>query len=51
MNWVQRPSEPLRKLAVETINGEAEGGSPYRAALLAAGFAAEYKALVLRRRF
>jgi ATP-dependent Lhr-like helicase len=46
---LRRAVEPERRLAVELINGEAALGSPYRAALEAAGYRPGYKALEKER--
>jgi len=46
---VARAFLPLRSLAVETVNGEPALRTPYRQALLDAGFEADLSRLVLRR--
>ncbi len=47
--WVRRTVQPLGKIQCATINGVAAVRSPYRAAMLAAGFQADYRYLILRR--
>lgn len=47
--WVRRTVRPQAKIQCTTINGVAAVQSPYRAALVAAGFQADYRYLILRR--
>lgn len=48
---LRRPARPLTRVVVEKINGEDAAFGPYAQALRAAGFQAEFKALVLWRRY
>ena len=41
----------MRPLAIETVDDQPAVTSPYRKALLAAGFVSDFKVMVLDRRF
>jgi len=47
----RREFDPWNAVRVARINGQPARSSPYKAALLAAGFEEEYRGLVLRARY